>query len=378
MATARTIGALVDQIRDRRDELDATADAADRLGRAPVELDRLMRELRVPMVKVPLEVGGDQLGLADQFRYFEALSHANATAGWTGFNHAGAAGMAGASLGEVGLEAVFGSNPSPIMAAVAAPSGTFERVDGGVRASGTWRYASGIRHADWVMLTALAGSGARGVRMVVVPVDAATVTDDWDVMALKGTGSMTARLDDVFVADELVIDPTADRRRGGPLYRQPYQVYVAPENLGFTIGVCQRFLDELVTHAGAKARGSDGRLADRGAFQYELGKGQLQVNAARAYAQQCFSDADAACRANGGLTPAGQQHIGAMLAYCTESAANAVSHLFHFAGAGALFSSSVLQRCFRDAHGSVQHAVASNTAYDRFGQTMLAPGGAAG
>jgi hypothetical protein len=154
-------------------------------------------------------------------------------------------------------------------------------------------------------------------------------------------------------------------------------VYVAPENLGFTIGVCQRFFDELVAHAGAKARGADGRLADRGAFQYELGKGQLQVNAARAYAQQCFAEADAACHANGGLTAAEQQHIGAMLAYCTESAANAVSHLFHFAGAGALFSSSVLQRCFRDAHGSVQHAVASNTAYDRFGLTMLTPRGAA-
>lgn len=61
-----------------------------------------------------------------------------------------------------------------------------------------------------------------------------------------------------------------------------------------------------------------------------------------------------------------------MLAYCTESAANAVSHLFHFAGASALMESSVLQRCFRDAHGSVQHQVASNTAYDRLGAALLA------
>jgi hypothetical protein len=63
-----------------------------------------------------------------------------------------------------------------------------------------------------------------------------------------------------------------------------------------------------------------------------------------------------------------------MMAYCTESAANTVSHLFHFAGAGALFNSSILQRCFRDAHGSVQHHVASNIAYDRFGQSLLSLG----
>ena len=37
-----------------------------------------------------------------------------------------------------------------------------------------------------------------------------------------------------------------------------------------------------------------------------------------------------------------------------------------------LFDSNVLQRLFRDAHGSVQHHVASNIAYDRFGQHLLA------
>ena len=72
---------------------------------------------------------------------------------------------------------------------------------------------------------------------------------------------------------------------------------------------------------------------------------------------------------NGG---AGQQEaIVAMMAYATEHATNAISHLSHFAGAGALFDSNILQRCFRDEHGSVQHHVASNIAYDRCGQPLL-------
>jgi len=49
------------------------------------------------------------------------------------------------------------------------------------------------------------------------------------------------------------------------------------ENLGFTIGVCQRFLDELTACACGKGRGFDGRLADRGAFQYELGSWRLTL-----------------------------------------------------------------------------------------------------
>ena len=62
--------------------------------------------------------------------------------------------MAGATLGDDGLDALFGTDPSPVMAAVSAPSGTYRRIDGGVEVTGTWKYASGVRHADWVMLTA--------------------------------------------------------------------------------------------------------------------------------------------------------------------------------------------------------------------------------
>ena len=375
MSNARTVGALIDEIRDHHVEFDITADEAERQGTAPDALDALMRKLRVPMIKAPLEVGGDHLHLADQFRYFSALSYANPTAAWAGFNHAGAAAMAGARLGRAGLDIVFGDNPAPIMAAVSAPSGTFLSVDGGIRLTGTWKYASGVKHSDFALLTAIeSGAETPRVRIGIVPTREARVDCDWDVMALKGTGSFTVHVDDVFVPDSMVIDPSVAPLRGGPMFETGYQAYVAAENLGFTMGVCQRFMDELATYANGKARGFDGRLADRGAFQYEFGKGQLAIDAARAFGLRAFEEADTTLLSGRRLSAREQGYIVAMLAYCTESAANTVSHLFHFAGAGALFNSSILQRCFRDAHGSVQHHVASNIAYDRFGQSLLSLG----
>ena len=368
----RSIDDLVAEIAASFDELDATAAEADRLFTAPDALDVTMRRLRVPMIKAPLEVDGDHLHMADQFRFFEALSHANATAAWVGFNHAGAAGMAGATLGDDGLDALFGTDPSPVMAAVSAPSGTYRRVAGGVEVTGTWKYASGVRHADWVMLTALeADTTPPEVRIVVVRTCDAVIGTEWNVMALKGTGSVDVTVDGAFVPDALVIDPSAGTSRGGPMYQLGYQAYVTAENLGFTIGVCQRFLDELTTYACGKARGFDGRLADRGAFHYELGKGQLAIDAARAHGTVRFTEADAILRAGRALDVAEQRNLVAMMAYATEHATNAISHLFHFAGASAIFDSNILQRCFRDAHGSVQHHVASNIVYDRHGRSML-------
>ena len=117
---ARPIEQLVREIAELHAQFDATAAESEELGDATPALVDLMRQVRVPMIKAPLEVGGDRLLLADQCRYFTALSYSSATAAWTGFNHAGAAGAAGSRLSEEGAELLFGSDPSPFLAAVAA------------------------------------------------------------------------------------------------------------------------------------------------------------------------------------------------------------------------------------------------------------------
>lgn len=368
----RTIDQLTREISKHHEVFDRTASESETLGDAPPELVQVMREIRVPMVKAPLEVGGDCLSLADQLKYFSALSYENPTAAWTGFNHAGAASAAGSRLTDDGVQVLFGNDESPFLAAVAAPTGTFSKVDGGVVMNGTWNYASGVKHSDWAMLTAVESSGQPEVLIGIVKTGDATVHGEWNVMALKGTGSISITAKDVFVPDALTFNPLTEPRRGGPMFGLNYPVFVAGENLGFTLGVCNRFIDELVSYAQGKARGFDGRLADRGAFQYELGRSTQQLRAARSHALHTLSQADDTCARNNGLTASEEREVQAMSTYCTESAVDSITRLMNFAGAGAIFNSSAIQRCFRDAHGSAQHLVVSNSSYDRFGASLLA------
>ena len=369
---ARSIEQLVDEISVLHSQFDATAAESEELGDAPQALVDLMRQIRVPMIKAPLEVGGDRLLLADQCRYFTALSYSNPTAAWTGFNHAGAAAAAGSRLSDEGIDLLFGSDPSPFLAAVALPTGTFTRVDGGVLMNGTWNYASGVRHADWAMLTAIEAVEQPTVTLAVIRTADATVHGDWNVMALKGTGSVSITAKDVFVPTALTVDPMGPPKRGGAIYGLNYPIFVAGENLGFTFGVCNRFIDELVVYARGKSRGFDGRLADRGAFQYELGKSSQQLQAVQAHALATLATVDDAMENDKEFTARGEAAVAAMTAYCTETAVSAISRLMSFAGAGALFNSSPLQRCFRDAQGSAQHLVASNQSLDRYGAVLLA------
>ena len=65
---------------------------------------------------------------------------------------------------------------------------------------------------------------------------------------------------------------------------------------------------------------NDGRLADRGAFQYEFGKGQLAIDAARAFGLRAFEEADTTLLSGRRLSAREQGYVVAMMAYCTESA----------------------------------------------------------
>lgn len=369
---ARPIEQLVSEISELHSQFDATAAESEELGDASPALVDLMRQIRVPMIKAPLEAGGDRLLLADQCRYFTALSYSNATAAWTGFNHAGAAAAAGSRLSEEGVDLLFGADPSPFLAAVASPTGTFTRVEGGVLVNGTWNYASGVRHADWAMLTAIESSDQPAVTLAVIRTEEATVHGDWNVMALKGTGSVSITAKDVFVPTALTVDPMEPPKRGGAIFGLNYPVFVAGENLGFTFGACTRFIDELVVYARGKSRGFDGRLADRGAFQYELGRSCQQLKAVQAHALATLAEVDNAMENGAEFNARHEVAVSAMTAYCTETAVAAISRLMSFAGAGALFNSSPLQRCFRDSQGSAHHLVASNQSLDKYGAALLA------
>ncbi|WP_026310883.1 acyl-CoA dehydrogenase family protein [Parafrankia elaeagni] len=371
----RDIATLVGEIDAVRAELGATAQQAEDERTAPGALVELMRGLRVPMVKAPESVGGDELCPPDQVRYFSALAYANPTAGWIGFVHAGATGMIGAGLPEAGVEEVFRSGV-PFCAGVAAASGTCRWVGGGWLLDGHWRFASGVRHAEFVMLGARAAEvepdGVPGFRRLVVPISAVTLKDDWHVMSQKGTGSVDVLVSDVFVPDHMTLRQGTDMPRGGPLHSGlPGIVYVAGENFGFTHGVATRFLDELAELAVNTSRGSEGTLADRGAFRYEFGRAVLRVEAARTLVVSALTEAWRTCLEDGAVSPRQATFVAGALAAGTADAVEAVTHLFPFAGGSALRESSVLQRCLRDAQGSQQHILASSISYEKVAAAFL-------
>ena len=58
-------------------------------------------------------------------------------------------------------------------------------------------------------------------------------------------------------------------------------------------------------------------------------------------------------------------------AYVTDLAADVVTFAYRAGGGSSLYTSSKLERCFRDIHAATQHGMVSDSAYEQPGQVRL-------
>ncbi|MCH2173909.1 hypothetical protein MK489_24275 [Myxococcota bacterium] len=372
MPDASSARELYDSLEAIASELEALSREAEIQRRAPDELGALMKKARLPMSKVVRDVGGYELSPSEQVDFFARIAYLNPTAGWLAFNQSGSAGAASASLSEAGLERIFGEG-CPLFAAVSAPTGRSESVDGGYRVSGRWAYASGVHVAEWVVLMTICNEPV-GPRFVIVPSEAVELHDDWHVGALQGTGSVDVSVSDLFVPTEMTVVPFSQLRGGAQYGKLGYRGYVGGENVGFSLGVAQRLVDEITQLAPGKKRILDPHsVGDRGAFQMELGRTDAALRAARAYVMTELDRAmEIAESRDSVLDPHETARLGAAVGWATESICQAATRLFPYAGAGALHLDHPIQRSFRDLIGSGQHIVVTNETLDQWGQALLA------
>src|SRR5262249_36959189 len=103
-------------------------------------------------------------------------------------------------------------------------------VPGGYRLSGTWSFASGSHHASWlgahVPILAADGTpqqrpdGGPVMRTLLFPKAGARFADIWRVIGLRGTGSDSYTVTDLFVPEEHTVlrEAAAKPRQPGLLY----------------------------------------------------------------------------------------------------------------------------------------------------------------
>jgi alkylation response protein AidB-like acyl-CoA dehydrogenase len=248
--------------------------------------------------------------------------------------------------------AVFG-DARAVMAS--GPSGTDTKaivVPGGYRASGSWSFASGIKHAGWLGCHCqlfepdgtprLDPDGKPAERTLLFPKSSAKLTDIWRVVGLKGTGSDNYTIEDLFVPAEYSYTRESRRRREtGPLYRLAiYHLY----GMGFAaiaLGLARATLDAFVELAATKIPNSrTSVLRDNAVVQSQVALAEAKLQSARAYLLQSLREMwETATR--GDIPSIAPRAARAAGTYAAHQAKDVVDTVYHAAGATAIFEQSV-------------------------------------
>ena len=343
-ARAKAVGALAD-------EHAAQADAQGYLA-APV-VDALHREGLLGMW-VPRTIrGGAELDPVSSLRVLEEVSYGDPSTGWVLMAASLAIGTGAAFLGDAAVNELFGGERLPVIAGQGTRPGTATPRDGGFVLSGSWSFASGIKHSTHIhTLGVVEGTGEP--RIFVLPVGKATLLENWDVLGLRATGSIDYRIDQVFVPEAYTHPAAAQApRRGGPLFNIAVMGFAVLCHSGWSCGIGRRLLDELA----AKVRGGVGRtgtLAGSETFHDQYAKVEAGFRAARAFVFDTWADVAETLDRGDRLSTRQHTLIRLALAHATWTCHDVAQFVYTSAGTIAL-RAGTMQRLFRDMHAGTQH-----------------------
>jgi len=285
-----------------------------------------------------------------------------------------AIGTGGAYLGDGAVAQIFGHERFPVIAGQGTRPGTAVEVDGGHRISGAWSFASGLWHSGFIHTLAIV-EGTGEPRIFVLPVEEATLVDNWDVLGLRGTGSIDYTIDDVFVPREFShFAITEVPERGGDLFRIGIINFAGICHTGWALGIGRRILDELAKMAQEKT-GRAGSLVDSDGFQLGFAKAEGTLRAARALGHETWRDAWATLDRGEDLSVRQNTLIRLALSHSTW-AAHEVALFAYTSGGTTALRSGTLQRLFRDMHAGTQHVTSAPAVRQTIGRELagLAPG----
>jgi alkylation response protein AidB-like acyl-CoA dehydrogenase len=328
---------------------------------------------------IPKALGGEETNPLDLMRVIETLSKADGSVGWCTMLGIGASLTAG-FMKEEGAREVFTASDTP-KALVAEPAGAATPAPGGVRVSGRWRFASGITHADWIVVGAVVMDGGQPrmtphgpeIAHVYIPKSEVQVHDTWHVSGLCGTGSNDVSCSEVFVPEQRMFSLfNSAGFRPEPLYQMPVLAQVAPAIAIVAVGIARAALDEVAELASSKTPSmSTASLAEKPVTQVELARAEGALGAVRSFLYDTVDDIWQTVLA--GDEPTMRQRSLCRIAsvQATETAARVARTASTLAGGTSVYNSSSLQRHARDTDVITHHFSQSPQVWEDAGRTLL-------
>jgi alkylation response protein AidB-like acyl-CoA dehydrogenase len=382
---AKTVGtAYVERARELAPLLKAAADEIEERRQLPERVVEALIDGGFFRLLLPRSLSGAELHPIKYVQVLEEIARVEPSVAWCLGQNSGCS-MSAPYLDPAVAREIFGPRRGILAWGPELPgAGRGVVVAGGTRVTGRWGFATGSRHATWlgahVPLFSADGTprrnpnGRQAVRTALFPKTSAEIIDNWQVIGLRGTGSDSYAVDDLFVPQEFTLardDPT-ERREPGLLYKFTSGMVYAMGFSNVSLGIARGALEAFVELARDKVpRGARNPLRHNNVIQSLVAQCEAKLRSASAYVRSTVREMWDEAERSGDFAP--EQHARLRLAatWAIQQSRDVVASIYSAAGATAIFNANPFERRFRDMHAGSQQGQGRPVHFETVGQILL-------
>jgi alkylation response protein AidB-like acyl-CoA dehydrogenase len=363
-------------------ELDAAAEEIEQRRELPEAIIEALVERGLFRLLLPRTLGGAELRPAAYVSVIEEVAKHDASTAWC-LGQACGCTMTSAYLDPAVAREIFGGKRGIVAWGPPGPAEA-HAVPGGYRLTGTWSFASGSHHATWLGahvaildpngVLQLRPDGGRAMRTLLFPKASASLTDIWHVIGLRGTGSDSYTVTDLFVPEKYTVlrENAAKAHQTGLLYAFSSSNIYASGFAGVALGIARSALDAFVELARDKIpRGAKRTLRDNNVVQAQVSQSEARLCAARAFLLGSLDEIWRDVSGSRRLTMDHNTTIRLASTWAIHQARDVVDMAYHAAGATAIFENNPFERRFRDVHTVIQQYQGRQAHFETVGQALL-------
>ncbi len=327
---------------------------------------------------VPKSLGGMELSLNAYSEVMQEVAAADASTAWCLSQNSGICRVS-AYLPPDGAQEVFGS-PDTVLS-WGNGLGTARKVEGGYVLTTRLQTSSGCHHATWLGCQDAeiadehgnvdpSTRGRKHGGILFFPASEAQIEDVWQVSGLRGTGSDTYSVTELFV-------PERHRALEKPFEKNPLYVFSTTNifSIGFAsvcLGIARASLDAFEALAGGKtSRGAPNAMREQTRIQGVIGRNEAHLRSVRAYLHDTIAQAWQQVGRRHRLDMRTRIDLRLATTYTMQRCAAVVDAAYTTAGSTAIYTSNAFERRFRDMHAATQHIQARDDHFENAGKYLL-------
>ena len=347
--------ALIPKLRESSAEVDKNNAIPDEII-ADLKNEGLLKVLR------PRMFGGYQTNMRTYTEVVTEISRGDGSAGWFVSLSNIRDYMVSYAFGEQALNDIHGAGDDVVLAGNFKPiKCDIKKVEGGYYIEeAQWPFVSGSPHAHWCYFGFPVddGNGGQEMAIMVVPREDLEILDDWNVMGLKGSGSNSCLIKDVFVPEHRVsldrlaskgyymIDPLKDV----PLYRTPFVPSLTLSIVAPALGLAQAAMDlhmERVRNAGI-GNTFYTKMSEASITHHQVAQAQLKIDSAELHLYRAVDRLDAYSEAGHEMTMEEIVQMKADFGYVNQLCKEAIDLLVAGSGSVFTYNKNPFQLVYRD------------------------------